>query len=46
MNLLGAIGHTPLVEIAADLGVSESRVSQLLTAARRRVRAEAGLTSD
>jgi RNA polymerase sigma factor (sigma-70 family) len=33
----------PSCEIAADLGVSESRVSQLLAMARRRVRAEAGL---
>jgi RNA polymerase sigma factor (sigma-70 family) len=33
----------PSREIAADLGVSESRVSQLLALARRRVRVEAGL---
>jgi RNA polymerase sigma factor (sigma-70 family) len=36
----------PSRQIAADLGVSESRVSQLLSLARRRVRAEAGLASD
>jgi RNA polymerase sigma factor (sigma-70 family) len=36
----------PSCEIAADLGVSESRVSQLLAMARRRVRVEAGLLSD
>jgi DNA-directed RNA polymerase specialized sigma subunit len=36
----------PCCEIAADLGVSESRVSQLLAMARRRVRVEAGLLSD
>jgi len=36
----------PSREIAADLGVSESRVSQLLATARRRVRTEAGLASD
>jgi RNA polymerase sigma factor (sigma-70 family) len=36
----------PSREIAADLGVSESRVSQLLATARRRVRVEAGLLSD
>ena len=36
----------PSCEIAADMGVSESRVSQLLGMARRRVRAEAGLLPD
>lgn len=36
----------PSCEIAADMGVSESRVSQLLALARRRVRVEAGLLSD
>jgi RNA polymerase sigma factor (sigma-70 family) len=33
----------PHRQIAADMGVTESRVSQLLTLARRRVRAEAGV---
>ena len=33
----------PHRQIAADMGVTESRVSQLLTMARRRVQAEAGL---
>jgi RNA polymerase sigma factor FliA len=36
----------PSCEIAADLGVSESRVSQLLAMARRHVWAEAGLQPD
>jgi RNA polymerase sigma factor FliA len=36
----------PSCEIAADLGVSESRVSQLLAMARKRVRTEAGLCSE
>jgi len=34
----------PHRQIAADMGVTESRVSQLLTLARRRVRAEAGVS--
>lgn len=36
----------PHGKIAADLGVTESRVSQLLAAARSRVRAEAGISLD
>jgi RNA polymerase sigma factor (sigma-70 family) len=46
MVLLRHASGEPSCEIAADLGVSESRVSQLLATARRRVRAEAGLLSD
>ncbi len=36
----------PHRKIAEDLGVTESRVSQLLTTARRLVRAEAGVSLD
>jgi RNA polymerase sigma factor (sigma-70 family) len=36
----------PHRQIAADMGVTESRVSQLLSLARRRVQAEAGVNLD
>jgi RNA polymerase sigma factor (sigma-70 family) len=44
--LLRHASGEPHGQIAADLGVTESRVSQLLGTARRRVQAEAGVWLD
>ena len=46
MVLLHHACGVPHRQIAAHMGVTESRVSQLLTTARRRVQAEAGLSPD
>jgi RNA polymerase sigma factor (sigma-70 family) len=46
MVLLRHACGEPHRQIAADMGVTESRVSQLLSLARRRVRIEAGVSLD
>jgi RNA polymerase sigma factor (sigma-70 family) len=46
MVLLRHASGEPHTQIAADMGVTESRVSQLLSTARRRVRADTGVGLD